>query len=70
MFWKGAFEESEKQGEGTYQTINLRVSIFNSSMSLGTTSNRMFYNVLIRALIKVKYVLLMTLSMLSYHQAN
>ena len=70
MFWKGAFEESGKQGEGTYQTINLRVSIFNSSMSLGTTSNRMFYNVLIRALIKVKYVLLMTLSMLSYHQAN
>lgn len=70
MFWKGAFEESEKQGEGTYQTINLRVSIFNSSMSLGTTSNRMFYNVLIRALIKVKYVLLMTLSMLSYLQAN
>ena len=70
MFWKGAFEESEKQGEGTYQTINLRVSIFNSSMSLGTTSNRMFYNVLIRALIKLKYVLLMTLSMLSYLQAN
>ena len=69
MFWKGAFEESEKQGEGTYQTINLRVSIFNSSMSLGTTSNRMFY-VLIKTLIKVKYVLLMTLSMLSYHQTN
>ena len=69
MFWKGAFEESEKQGEGTYQTINLRVSIFNSSMSLGTTSNRMFY-VLIKTLIKVKCVLLMTLSMLSYHQTN
>ena len=69
MFWKGAFEESEKQGEGTCQTINLRVSIFNSSMSLGTNSNRMFY-VLIKTLIKVKYVLLMTLSMLSYHQTN
>ena len=53
IFLRDMFEELEKQSEGTYHIISLRVGIYNNSIYLGTT-NRLFFKSQTKIFIKVK----------------